>query len=68
MDDVKPLLTSKTVWANVIGLIAIVLSLFGFNTSLIDPQAIAESVLQAIAALSFVLSTAFRVVATKRIG
>jgi lysozyme family protein len=68
MDDVKPLLTSKTVWANVFGLIAIVLSLFGFNTSLLDPQALAESVLQAIAALSFVLSTAFRVVATKRIG
>jgi lysozyme family protein len=67
MDDVKPMLMSKTVWANGIGLLALVLSLFGFNTTLMDPNALAEAVLQAVAAVSFVLSTAFRVIATKRI-
>jgi lysozyme family protein len=68
MDQMKPILKSKTVWANLIGLIALVLSLFGFNTTLMDPNAIAEAVLQAVAAISFVLSTAFRVIATKRIA
>lgn len=68
MQDIKPYLTSKTLWANLIGLGAILLSLFGFQTAGIDANALADAVLQAIAAISFVFSSVFRVVATKRLG
>lgn len=68
MELTKSFLTSKTVWANIIGFGALVLSIFGFNTSAIDPNAFAEHILQAIAAGSFVISTLFRVIATKKIG
>ena len=67
MELTKSFITSKTVWANIIGFGALVLSVFGFNTAGIDPNVFADHILQIIAAGSFVLSTVFRVVATKRI-
>lgn len=68
MDVTKSVFLSKTLWANAIGLIALALSIFGFNTAGLDPSALAEQILQAIAAASFVFSSVFRVIATKKIG
>lgn len=68
MELTKTFVTSKTVWANLIGFASLVLSIFGFDTSGIDANVFAEHILQAVAAGSFVLSTLFRVVATKRIA
>lgn len=63
----KSLLASRTLWANAIGLIALVLSWFGFETSGIDSGGLADAMLQAIAGLGFVASTVFRVLATRRL-
>jgi lysozyme family protein len=68
MTDTKSLLASRTLWSNLIGLGAIVLSLAGIHTSAADTTGLAEAVPQVVAGLSFIASTIFRIGATKRIA
>ncbi|OYU49050.1 MAG: acetylmuramidase [Rhizobiales bacterium PAR1] len=67
MDITKGILTSRTVWANAIGIGALALSWLGFDTSGLDKGALTDSLLQALAGVSFVASTMFRILATKRL-
>jgi len=67
MLDTKTLLASRTVWANLIGLIALVLGLLGFDASPLGSGDFEEAVVQLVAAASFVASTVFRILATKQI-
>jgi hypothetical protein len=67
MLDTKTILASRTVWANLIGLVALVLALFGFDTSSLSTGAFEEAAIQLIAAASFIASTVFRILATKQI-
>ena len=67
MFDTKTILASRTIWANLIGLAALVLGLLGFDTSALATGAIEEALVQLIAAGSFIASTIFRIVATKQI-
>ncbi len=66
--DTKSLLTSKTLWSNVIGLGAIMLSLFGIDASSVDGEGLSQAIPQAVAALSFIASAVFRIRATKRLA
>ena len=52
---------------SVIGLAALALSAFGFDTAGLDTSRVADAALQAIAAGGFLASTGFRIVATKRL-
>lgn len=67
MIDTKTILASRTVWANLVGLAALVLGLFGFDASALNTGAVAEAAVQLIAATSFIASTVFRILATKQI-
>jgi hypothetical protein len=67
MMDTKIILASRTVWANLIGLAALVLGLFGFDASALNTGAVAEAAVQLVAAASFIASTVFRILATKQI-
>jgi lysozyme family protein len=68
MDLVKPILQSRTVWSNLIGLAAVSLSALGYDTSQVDAGKFADTGLSVIAGLSFIASTAFRIVATRRLS
>lgn len=68
MDTNKSLLTSRTLWANAVGLAALGLSALGYNTAGIDTSAVTDSLFQAVAAGSFIVSSVFRVIATKRLA
>jgi lysozyme family protein len=68
MDMAKTILSSRTIWANAIGMGALALSWLGFDTSGVDKSALTDHLLQALAGLSFVASTFFRVIATKRLA
>lgn len=68
MIDTKAIFASRTVWANLIGLAALALSLFGFDTSTLDAGAFQEALAQFIAAASFIASTIFRILATKQLA
>ena len=68
MPDTKTILASRTVWANLIGLAAVILGLFGFDASALDGGAFQEALVQFIAAASFIASTIFRILATRKIG
>jgi len=59
----KNILASKTVWANIIGLASIGLSIAGIQTGTIDVNGLAEAASQLIAAGSFIASTLFRIYA-----
>jgi lysozyme family protein len=64
----KTILESRTIWANMIGFASLALSIFGFQTGEIDANLVADKALEAIAAVSFIASTIFRVLATKKLG
>lgn len=68
MDMAKTILASRTIWANAIGMGALALSWLGFDTSSVDKTVLTDHLLQAIAGLSFVASTLFRVIATRRLA
>ena len=67
MLDTKTILASRTIWANLIGLAALVLGLLGFDTSGLATGAFEEALVQLVAAASFIASTVFRILATKQI-
>ena len=65
MIETKSLLLSKTLWANAIGLAALLADSFGLDVSDVDAQGFAEALTQAIAGIAFVASTLFRLTARK---
>ncbi|MBF9232073.1 hypothetical protein [Microvirga alba] len=67
MIDTKTILASRTVWANIIGLVALLLSVLGFDATDLGTSALTEAVVQLVAAASFIASTIFRILATKQI-
>ncbi len=67
MIDSKTILASRTVWANLVGLAALILGFFGFDASALNGGEFLEATAQLIAAASFMASTIFRIVATKQI-
>jgi hypothetical protein len=68
MLDEKSILMSRTVWANVIGLLAVAAQLLGVDIGSEEIDRLAEACLQIVAAASFLASTVFRVAATARLG
>jgi hypothetical protein len=68
MDSTKGALQSRTVWANLIGLASLGLGLVGVKTGSLDVNGLADAATQAVAGISFIASTVFRMSATKQIG
>ncbi len=67
MSEWKTFLESRTVWANLVGLTALILSSLGFSALGFDQEAVIDGILQVVTGLSFLASTAFRVLATRKI-
>lgn len=61
----KSILESRTVWANLIGLASLGLSIFGYGA--LDVGGLTDAVLQMVAAGSFVASTLFRITAKAKL-
>lgn len=68
MTDTKSLLTSKTLWSNLVGLSAVMLSIFGIDASGVDHAGLSQAIPQVVAGLSFIASSVFRITASKRIA
>jgi lysozyme family protein len=66
--DTKTLLTSKTLWSNLVGLGAVVLSIFGLDPSGVDHAGLSQAIPEVVAGLSFIASSVFRITASKRIA
>lgn len=67
MTDVKSILASRTVWANLIGFGSLLGSALGVQTGAIDQGQTVDAVLQIVTGASFLASTFGRVVATSRL-
>jgi lysozyme family protein len=65
MSDVKSMFQSRTIWSNIFGLSAITIAHFGIDITSLDQAKIVDSVVQIIAAGSFISSSIFRIFATK---
>lgn len=65
-ETTKSILQSRTVWANVIGLVSLGLSALGYGT--LDVGGLTEAILQTVTAGSFVASTLFRIGAKARLA
>ena len=68
MEGFKSLVQSRTFWANAIGIVSLLVPPAGAYVGLIDPDAIAEAVSNGVAVAAFVMSTYYRLTATKRIA
>jgi hypothetical protein len=68
LDDAKPILASRTVWANLFGLALLLLGALGFDTAGADPDRLGEAAAQIGGAACFIASTVFRVVASRRLA
>jgi lysozyme family protein len=67
MTDMKSILASRTVWSNAVGLAALGLSAAGFDTAALQGPGIVDAGLQIVAGGSFIASTVFRVLATRKL-
>jgi putative chitinase len=67
MTDTKAILASRTVWANIIGLVCVGLAAVGVDTGSIEIDKAADAAAQVVAAISFIASTVFRLTATKQL-
>ena len=67
MSDWKNLFASRTVWANFVGLGALVAGGFGIDLSGTDQEATTNALLQVVAGVSFLASTTFRILASKKL-
>lgn len=65
-ENTKTVLQSRTVWANVIGLASLGLSIFGYGG--LDVGGLTDAVLQTVTAGSFIASTIFRVKANAKLS
>jgi lysozyme family protein len=67
MDQTQSIFQSRTVWSNIIGFGAFLLTLTGHGVAF-DPGQVTDSIMQLVTAGSFVASTIFRVISTKKIA
>lgn len=68
MTDVKSILASRTIWSNLIGLAAIGLAAAGYDSTGLDAGRLMDAGLQIVTAASFIASSVFRVLATRRLA
>ncbi len=66
LTDTKSILSSRTIWANAIGLIAFGLTLLGVDSSGIDQGKLVDALLAVLTGGSFIASMLFRIMATHR--
>jgi len=67
MEQTQSIFQSRTIWSNVIGFAAFILSLTGHGVAL-DTGQLTDSVMQLITAGSFLASTVFRIISTKKVA
>jgi lysozyme family protein len=67
MDQTQSIFQSRTVWSNIIGFGAFLLSITGHGVAF-DTGQVTDSVMQLVTAGSFVASTIFRVLSTKKVA
>ncbi len=68
MSDWKHFLASRTVWANLVGFAALVASSRGIDVTQADQEGSIDALLQVVAGVSFLASTAFRMMARTRLS
>jgi hypothetical protein len=67
MPDTKSILESRTIWSNLIGLLALLLALLGRSIGIEEQSQIVDAILQIVAGASFIVSTLFRVLAEHKL-
>lgn len=67
MTATKSMLASRTLWANAVGLASVLYVAFGGDAATIDAQVLGTQIAEVMAALSFLASSAFRIIATRRL-
>jgi hypothetical protein len=67
MPDTKSILGSRTIWSNLVGLLALMLALGGRAIGVEEQGQLVEAILQTVAGASFVASTLFRVLAEHKL-
>lgn len=69
MDQWKSYLSSRAIWANIIGFVALALDMFGYNgVSAEDQSQIIDQVLKLVEAGGFIAGVVFRAIARDRLG
>lgn len=67
MNDIKTMAQSRTVWAAIIGFLAVIADVLGFNFGA-EQGEIIDAVMKLVEAVSFLAALVFRIRATARIA
>lgn len=67
MNELKPILMSRTVWSSLVGIGCLIGSILGVETRSIDQGALTEAFLQVGTGLAFIGTIVFRVAATRKL-
>lgn len=67
MNDIKTMLQSRTVWAAIIGFLAVIADAFGFDFG-VQQGEIVDAAMKLVEALAFIAAMVFRIRATARIA
>lgn len=67
MTGLKSILASRTVLANLVGLASLGLAAAGFDTGSVATDSVVDAALSAVTGASFIASTVFRVIATRKL-
>jgi hypothetical protein len=67
MNQAKTMLSSRTLWANAVGLASVLYVALGGDASAIDADEIGARIAEVVAGVSFLASSAFRIMATRRL-
>ena len=68
MDDTKPWYLSRTIWASLVTILTAAAGLVGVPVAGIDNQALTDTILQAVSAISGLVAIFGRLSATDKIG
>lgn len=68
MDDTKPWYLSRTIWASLVTILTAAAGLVGAPVAGIDNQALTDTILQAVSAISGLVAIFGRLSATDKIG
>lgn len=67
MSDIKSFLESRTVWAAIVGFLAVIANAFGLNLGFENAEAV-DAIMKVVEGVSFMAAIFFRIKATAKIG
>jgi hypothetical protein len=68
MDDIKPWWASRTIWASIIAVVAVIAGYFRYDIAAADQAALVDAISTGVGVVAGLIAIVTRIGATKQIG